>query len=146
MRFSRRRTCWWRSSGLWRRVILRVVANVSDERIVSICRVNAEAIRSSETSVTTSKATKRRNPKDHDRHFHRRETLKSHNLPLAWRDWGTPINKTSGRNTGPDSNQIRELTTTQHSPVVLNLFTINTPTEWKNGIWYEIRRYARTVR
>jgi hypothetical protein len=46
--------------------------------------VKVEAIRSSETKVTTYKITRRHNPEDHNRHLHRRENLKSQNVPLSY--------------------------------------------------------------
>jgi hypothetical protein len=56
------------SSGLWRRVDLWVIINISE----------IEAVCSSETSVSTYKSTRRFDPEDKHRHLHHRKNLRSH--------------------------------------------------------------------
>jgi hypothetical protein len=51
-----------------------------------------EAVRSSETSVAIYKTTRRHNPEDHNRHFYRRENLRSQIMELVFLFRNTVIN------------------------------------------------------
>jgi hypothetical protein len=113
------------SSGIWRRIVRRVLTNVSEDHIASIFRVKeissaktskqaggiqllkVEAISSSETSVETRRTTRRHIPEDDTLHNHRFENLKSYiNLQIYSDDTCISVRSFKPKVTG---NKLQEI-------------------------------------